>query len=100
MAVLEVEDTGIGMEPETVSKLFGAFKQASEGIGRKYGGTGLGLTVTQEVLDQMGGTIEVETEPGVGSRFTVRLQRADGQNEVERDKEPIVEEHSSERRTS
>ena len=76
MAMLEVEDTGIGMETETVSRLFEAFKQASEGIGRKYEGTGLGLTVTREVLDQMKGTIEVETEPGVGSRFTVRLPRA------------------------
>jgi PAS domain S-box-containing protein len=77
MVVLEVEDTGIGMEPETVSRLFEAFKQASEGIGRKYEGTGLGLTVTQEVLDQMGGTIEVETEKDEGSRFTIRLPRAD-----------------------
>ena len=76
MVLVEVEDTGIGMESETVSRLFEAFKQASEGIGRKYEGTGLGLTVTREVLDQMGGTIEVETEPGVGSRFTVRLPRA------------------------
>jgi signal transduction histidine kinase len=76
MVLVEVEDTGIGMDPETVSRLFESFKQASEGIGRKYEGTGLGLTVTREVLDQMGGTIEVETEPGVGSRFTVRLPRA------------------------
>jgi len=76
-AILEVEDTGIGMEAETVSSLFEAFKQASEGIGRKYEGTGLGLTVTREVLTQMGGTIDVETEKGVGSRFTVKLPRAE-----------------------
>ncbi|MFB6272204.1 MAG: sensor histidine kinase, partial [Salinibacter sp.] len=77
MAVLEVEDTGIGTDPETVQGLFEAFKQASEGIRREYEGTGLGLTVTKEVLDQMGGSIEVETEKGEGSRFTVRLPQAE-----------------------
>ena len=76
-AVLEVEDTGIGMDPETADGLFEAFKQASEGVGREYEGTGLGLTVTKEVLDQMGGSIEVETEEDVGSRFTVRLCAAE-----------------------
>jgi PAS domain S-box-containing protein len=77
-AVLEVEDTGIGMDPDTADVLFEAFKQASEGIGRNYEGTGLGLTVTKEVLGQMGGSIELETEEGEGSRFTVRLPRAEG----------------------
>ncbi len=76
MAVLEVEDTGIGMDPEQAQRLFEAFKQASEGIGRKYEGTGLGLTVTKEVLGQMGGSIEVETEKGAGSRFTAWLPRS------------------------
>ncbi len=73
MAAVEVEDTGIGMDPEKTQGLFEAFKQASEGIGREYEGTGLGLTVTREVLGQMGGSIEVETEKGAGSCFTVRL---------------------------
>lgn len=77
MAAVEVEDTGIGMDPETVSGLFEAFKQASEGIGRKYEGTGLGLTVTKEVLSRMGGRVDVETEKGVGSRFTAWLPRAE-----------------------
>ncbi|MCS3642337.1 signal transduction histidine kinase [Salinibacter ruber] len=75
MAALEVEYTSIGMDPEKAQHLFEAFKQASEGIGRKYEGTGLGLTVTKEVLGQMGGSIEVETEKGTGSRFLVRLPR-------------------------
>jgi signal transduction histidine kinase len=65
------------MDPETAEGLFEAFKQASEGIGREYEGTGLGLTVTQEVLDQMGGSVEVETGEGEGSRFIVRLPRAE-----------------------
>ena len=76
-AVLEVTDTGIGMDPETADRLFEAFKQASDGVGRAYEGTGLGLTVTKEVLDQMDGAIQVETEQGTGSRFTVRLSRAE-----------------------
>ncbi len=76
MAALEVEDTGIGMDPEKAQHLFEAFKQASEGIGRKYEGTGLGLTVAKEALDQMGGSIEVETEKGAGSRFTAWLPRS------------------------
>ncbi|WP_103029776.1 PAS domain S-box protein [Salinibacter altiplanensis] len=76
-AVLEVEDTGIGMDPEATDGLFEAFKQASEGIGREYEGTGLGLTVVKEVLGEMEGSIAVETETGEGSRFTVRLPQAD-----------------------
>ncbi len=72
-AVVEVADNGIGMDPSTVSNLFDAFKQASEGVEREYEGTGLGLTVTKEALDQMGGTVEVETEEGEGSQFTLRF---------------------------
>ena len=72
-AVLEVEDTGIGMDPERASELFQAFKQESEGMSREYEGAGLGLTVTRELLSEMHGSIEVETQKGGGSRFTVRL---------------------------
>lgn len=75
--VLEVEDTGIGMNPEVVPELFDAFRQGSEGVGREYEGTGLGLAVTKRAVDQMHGTIDVETEPGEGTRFTVRLPRSE-----------------------
>jgi PAS domain S-box-containing protein len=77
-AVLEVEDTGIGMEPEVAERLFEPFRQASEGFGREYEGTGVGLAVTKKAAEQMGGSIEVETEKGEGSRFTVRLPKARG----------------------
>jgi signal transduction histidine kinase len=80
-AVLEVEDTGIGMKPEMAEDLFEPFRQASEGFNREYEGTGVGLAVTREATEQMGGTIEVETEEGEGSRFTVRLPRAGRGNE-------------------
>ena len=71
--VLEVEDTGIGMEPEVAEDLFEPFRQASEGWGRECEGTGVGLAVTKKAVEQMGGTIEVETEKGEGSRFSVYL---------------------------
>ncbi len=75
-AVLEVEDTGVGMDPARAERLFEPFRQESEGMGREYEGTGLGLAVTKEAVEQMGGSIEVDTEKGEGSCFTVRLPRA------------------------
>jgi PAS domain S-box-containing protein len=75
-AVIAVEDTGIGMDPEQVPALFEAFRQASEGLAREYEGTGLGLAVTKQAVDRMDGTIEVETEKGEGSHFVVRLPDA------------------------
>ena len=76
-AVLEVEDTGMGMDPDQVDELFEPFRQASEGTNREYQGTGLGLAVTQQAVEEMGGAIEVDTEDGVGSCFTVRLPVAE-----------------------
>ena len=75
-AVLEVEDSGIGMDPEVVAKLFDPFRQASEGISREYEGTGIGLAVIEEAVAQMGGSVEVETEKGQGTCMTVRLPLA------------------------
>lgn len=61
---------------EFVPNLFEAFQQASDRMGREYEGTGLGLTVTKETVDQMGGALEVETEKGTGTCVRVRLPRA------------------------
>ena len=72
-AVLEVEDTGIGMKPGAAEDLFEPFRQASEGLDREYEGAGVGLAVTKKAVEEMGGTIEVDTEKGKGSRFVVRL---------------------------
>lgn len=74
-AVLEVEDNGIGMEPEIAEDLFEPFRQASQGLNRQYKGTGVGLAVTREATEQMEGKLEVETEKGEGSRFIVQLPR-------------------------
>ena len=77
-AVLAVEDTGIGMESGMAKDLFEPFRQASQGWGREYEGTGVGLAVTKRAVEAMNGSVEVETQKGEGSRFTVRLPQAEG----------------------
>jgi signal transduction histidine kinase/CheY-like chemotaxis protein len=70
---IHVEDTGIGIAPDKVGDLFGSFNQADNSTTRKYGGTGLGLTITRELITLMDGSIEVDSAPGKGSVFTVDL---------------------------
>ena len=70
---LRVSDTGIGMTPEQVDKLFRRFQQADSSTTRKFGGTGLGLSLTKAFADLLGGAVEVASEHGRGSSFTVRL---------------------------
>ncbi len=67
--VFRVHDTGIGMAPEQVNRLFQPFTQADASTTRKYGGTGLGLAITRNLCRMMGGDIEVQSELGQGTTF-------------------------------
>ncbi len=73
--VLAVEDTGVGIAEEAREDIFDAFKQESEGLDREYEGSGLGLSIVDRLTTMLGGTIEVESEKGTGTRFAVRLPR-------------------------
>lgn len=72
-AVLEVRDAGIGMTNEHANRIFDAFEQADGSTTRRFGGTGLGLTITRRLAEMMGGTIEVERVPGANTTMRVRL---------------------------
>lgn len=80
--IVSVQDTGIGIKPDDIPRLFEEFKQLDASTTREYGGTGLGLAICKKMVTLMGGSIHVESQPGAGSTFVVTLPLTQNVSEV------------------
>ncbi|MEI6816229.1 MAG: ATP-binding protein [Bacteroidota bacterium] len=85
-----IQDTGIGMNEEQLGKIFQSFTQASSDTTRKYGGTGLGLTISKQLVELYGGTIAVTSQPGHGSRFGFKINFPIATEEATHSNEQVI----------
>jgi CheY-like chemotaxis protein len=85
----EIRDTGIGIPEEKQETIFDSFSQGSIEINRKYGGTGLGLTIVKKLVDLLGGEIGLKSEVGVGTSFAFELNLLNGSQEIQTEK-PVL----------
>lgn len=85
---ISVSDTGIGIEKDSQENIFKEFTQANSGIEKKFGGTGLGLTISKKILELLGGTIELESEEGKGSVFTIMIPCIPGEYIINKENIP------------
>ncbi|HSR18669.1 MAG TPA: ATP-binding protein, partial [Ignavibacteriaceae bacterium] len=90
---LKVRDTGIGIPPESISKIFEPFRQVSEGLNRSYQGTGLGLTITKRFVEMMNGKITVDSILGKGSVFSVYLPAVKSAPQTEKKEKELRREY-------
>lgn len=89
----DVVDTGIGIAPEKIESIFSSFSQASSDVTRKYGGTGLGLTISKQLVELQNGNISVQSEFGTGSTFSFTLPYEKSFETIESEKNSVEEEH-------
>ncbi len=97
--VVSVNDSGIGITPEQIDRLFQPFSQADASTTRKYGGTGLGLVISQRFAEMMGGSLTVDSALGEGSNFSLRLPVHDGKKSVATNEETSISEFSTNEET-